>query len=46
MVPDYALMKVETRGVSNQVNDDIYQQALRVISGAAAMYGVEYDSQN
>ncbi|MDI6937013.1 amidohydrolase, partial [Serratia sp. Se-PFBMAAmG] len=37
VVPDYALMKVETRGVSNQVNDDIYQQALRVISGAAAM---------
>lgn len=43
VVPDCALMKVETRGVSNQVNDDIYQQALRVISGAAEMYGVEYD---
>ncbi|WP_312464795.1 amidohydrolase, partial [Pantoea endophytica] len=43
VVPDCALMKVETRGVSNQVNDDIYQQALRVIGGAAAMYGVEYE---
>lgn len=43
VVPDCALMKVETRGVSNQVNDDIYQQALRVISGAAEMYGVEYE---
>ncbi|WP_345827407.1 amidohydrolase [Pantoea sp. BRR-3P] len=43
VVPDYALMKVETRGASNEVNDDIYQQALRVIAGAAAMYGVEYD---
>lgn len=43
VVPDCALMKVETRGVSNQVNDDIYQQALRVISGVAEMYGVEYD---
>lgn len=42
VVADTALMKLETRGVSNQVNDDIYQQALRVIAGAAAMYGVEY----
>ncbi|ECQ8982645.1 amidohydrolase [Salmonella enterica subsp. enterica] len=38
VVSDCAMMKVETRGVSNQVNDDIYQQALRVISE-----GVEYD---
>jgi len=43
VVPDCALMKVETRGVSNQVNDDIYQQALRTIAGAAAMYGVEHE---
>ncbi|MDI9765212.1 amidohydrolase [Pantoea dispersa] len=43
VVPDVALMKVETRGASNQVNDDIYQQALRVIAGAAAMYGVEHE---
>lgn len=43
VVADTALMKVETRGVSNQVNDDIYQQALRIIAGAAAMYGVEHE---
>ncbi|NIG34204.1 peptidase M20 [Pantoea sp. ICBG 828] len=43
VVPDVALMKVETRGASNQVNDDIYQQALRVIAGAAAMYNVEHE---
>lgn len=43
VVPDVALMKVETRGASNQVNDDIYQQALRVIAGAAAMYDVEHE---
>lgn len=43
VVPDVALMKVETRGASNQVNDDIYQQALRVIACAAAMYGVEHE---
>ena len=45
MVPDCALLKVETRGITNQVNDDIYQQALRVIAGAAAMYGVEHQVQ-
>lgn len=45
VVPDCALMKVETRGVSNRVNDDIYQQALRVIEGAAAMYGVTHAVQ-
>lgn len=43
VVADTALMKVETRGVTNEVNDDIYQQALRIIAGAAAMYAVEYD---
>lgn len=43
VVADCALMKVETRGASNEVNDDIYQQALRVIAGAAAMYGVDYE---
>ncbi|MCE0490263.1 amidohydrolase [Pantoea sp. Mb-10] len=42
VVADCALMKVETRGANNQVNDDIYQQAQRVIAGAAAMYGVEH----
>lgn len=41
VVADYALMKVETRGASNTINDDVYQQALRMIAGAAAMYGVE-----
>ena len=41
VVADHALMKVETRGANNAINDDVYQQALRVIAGAAAMYGVE-----
>ncbi|MEZ3500030.1 amidohydrolase [Pantoea sp. KPR_PJ] len=43
VVADTALMKIETRGVSNAVNDDICQQAQRIIAGAAAMYGVEYE---
>uniref|UniRef100_UPI0028976AFF amidohydrolase n=1 Tax=Pantoea sp. TaxID=69393 RepID=UPI0028976AFF len=41
VVADHALMKVETRGADNAINDEVYQQALRVIAGAAAMYGVE-----
>lgn len=43
VVPDTALLKVETRGANNEINDAVYQQALRVIEGAAVMYGVEYD---
>lgn len=42
VVPDFATMKVETRGASNAVNDFIFEQALKVVSGAAAMYGVEH----
>ncbi|BDH45945.1 peptidase M20 [Salmonella enterica subsp. enterica serovar Choleraesuis] len=43
VVPDNALLKVETRGVSNEVNDHICQQARQVIAGAAAMFGVEQE---
>lgn len=42
VVADRASMKVETRGASNEVNDFIYQRALQVLAGAAAMYGVEH----
>ncbi|WNN43979.1 M20 family metallo-hydrolase [Winslowiella toletana] len=42
VVPDYAFMKIETRGASNEINDFICQQAHQVLSGAAAMYGVEH----
>lgn len=43
VIPSSATMKVETRGSTNAVNDFIYQQALKVISGAAEMHQVEFD---
>lgn len=43
VVPSRATMKVETSGSTNDVNDFVYQQALKVIEGAAHMHGVEVD---
>ena len=43
VVPSSATMKVETRGTTNEVNEFIYQQALKVISGAAEMHQVKFD---
>lgn len=43
VVADRALLKVETRGATNDINDFIYQQALRVVAGAAAMYDVQHE---
>lgn len=45
VVPSSATMKVETRGATNEVNEFIYQQALKVISGAAEMYQVKVETQ-
>lgn len=43
VVPSRATLKVETRGSTNEVNDFVYQHALKVIEGAAHMHGVEVD---
>ncbi|PHM71879.1 amidohydrolase [Xenorhabdus kozodoii] len=43
VIPDHALMKVETRGKTNEINEFIYQRALNIIDGAAKMQGVEYE---
>ncbi|PHM65844.1 peptidase M20 [Xenorhabdus stockiae] len=43
VIPDYALMKVETRGETNEINEFIYGHALGVIEGAAKMQNVEYE---
>lgn len=43
VVADRAMMKVETRGATNEINDHIFQQALQVLAGAAAMYGVQHE---
>ncbi|KMV69946.1 peptidase M20 [bacteria symbiont BFo2 of Frankliniella occidentalis] len=45
VVPDIAVMKVETRGENNRINDDIYQRCQQVIAGAAAMFQVDYQVQ-
>ncbi|PHM45077.1 peptidase M20 [Xenorhabdus mauleonii] len=42
VIPDHALMKVETRGETNEINEFVYNQALNIIAGAAKMQGVEY----
>lgn len=41
VVPSHALLKVETRGGTNDVNDFICEQARKVIAGAAMMYDVD-----
>ncbi|MBD2792582.1 amidohydrolase [Xenorhabdus sp. 42] len=43
VIPAHALMKVETRGETNEINAFVYQQALNIIEGAAKMQGVEYE---
>ena len=43
VIADHALMKVETRGETNQINEFVYQQAMNIIEGAAKMQGVDVD---
>lgn len=38
-----ALMKVETRGETNEINEFMYQKALNIIEGAAKMQDVEFN---
>ncbi len=41
VIPSEAVMKVETRGSAENINDYVYERAMEVVRGAAAMYGVE-----
>ena len=43
VVPAEALMKVETRGETQEVADYVYGRAEEVLKGAAAMYGVRVE---
>ncbi|MCW2256691.1 aminobenzoyl-glutamate utilization protein A [Providencia alcalifaciens] len=43
VIPDHALMKVETRGETNEINEFMYQQAINIIEGAAKMQDVKAD---
>ena len=42
VIPSRALLKVETRGGSDELNEYVYGRAAEIVAGAAAMYGVEY----
>ena len=41
VIPAEAVMKVETRGSAERINDYVYDRAMEVVRGAAGMYGVE-----
>ncbi len=43
VIPDRARFRLETRGVSNEINQYMTEKAMEVIHGAAAMYGLEVD---
>lgn len=45
VVPSGALLKVETRGETDAVNQYVFDRAQEVIAGAAAMYGISVDVQ-
>jgi len=41
VIPAEAVMKVETRGSTEELNSYVYGKAMDIVLGAAAMYGVE-----
>ncbi|ADD68823.1 amidohydrolase [Denitrovibrio acetiphilus DSM 12809] len=43
VIPPNALIKVETRGETSEIDDFMFESAKNVIDGAAKMYGVKYD---
>jgi aminobenzoyl-glutamate utilization protein A len=40
VVPANALIKLETRGATSEINEYMYQEAIRIIESAAKMHGV------
>lgn len=45
VVPDTALMKIETRGETTEINESIYNKTMQVLKAAGAMYGVEVETK-
>lgn len=43
VIPDRAYFRLETRGVTNEINQYMTEKAMEVIHGAAAMYGLEVE---
>lgn len=42
VVPSKAILKIETRGETSELNAFVYEQAIKVIEGAAHMYDNQY----
>lgn len=42
VIPDYALLKAEVRGLTEELNEYMFQRMLTVASAAAAMYECEF----
>ena len=45
VIPDTATLAIETRGVTNEINEYMEKSALRVLNGAAAMYGCTVETK-
>jgi aminobenzoyl-glutamate utilization protein A len=43
VIPENAYFRIETRGVSNKINEYMVQKAFEVIEGAAKMYDLKYE---
>lgn len=41
VIPANAVLKLETRGTTSAINEYVYGEAMRIIKGAADMYGVK-----
>jgi len=45
VIPDRAELAIETRGVTGEINDYMEKSAIRVMEGAAAMYGCTVETR-
>jgi len=45
VIPAQAIIKVETRGATTEINEYVYAEAIRIIEAAAAMQGVKVSIQ-
>ncbi len=43
VIPANAIIKVETRGATTEINEYVYGEAVRIIEAAAAMHGVKVE---
>lgn len=45
VIPPNAILKIETRGLTSEIDDFMHESARRVVEGAARIYDVDYDIQ-